>query len=154
MLRFDDEGEVVWPEGMDPTAVHPGEEAEGQDNPFEAYVAQSKEMEQNMAVIAVWEERRSSLAPGYTADINNLRGEMDRMRSAFKDVVYSYAPLLPPGWRVTGDFDKWIKGQACAGFLHGEIQPDAMLMVGGGCTSVADLEMDLDRLFRYVCELT
>ena len=114
MLRFDEAGEVVWPEGLAETAVEPGEEAEGESNPFLAYVSQSNEMEQHMAVIAAWEERRQGHASGYTADISSLRCEMDRMRSAFKDVVYSYAALLPPGWRIMGDYDKWVKGQACA----------------------------------------
>ena len=40
-----------------------------------------------------------------------------------------------------------------AGFLHGEINPDVTLMIGGRVTTVAELEMELDRLFRYVCEL-
>jgi hypothetical protein len=149
VLSFDEKGEVVWPEEVDLT---PGNQEE--DNPFLAYVSQSKKMDQNMAVIAAWEERQHSQEAGYTADIDDLRGEMDKMRSAFKLVVYSYAPLLPPGWRVTGDYDKWLKGQACAGFLHGEINPDASLMIGGRVTTVAELEMELDRLFRYVCELT
>jgi hypothetical protein len=107
-------GEVVWPEGLAETAVEPGEEAEGESNPFLAYVSQSNEMEQHMAVIAAWEERRQGHAPGYTADISSLRCEMDRMRSAFKDVGYSNAALLPPGWRIMGDYNKWVKGQACA----------------------------------------
>jgi len=154
VLRFDEEGAVVWPEGVAETTAAPGEETEGEKNPFQAYVAQSKQMEQNISVLAAWEERRQGHAPGYTADIDILRCEMDKMRSAFKDVVYSYAALLPPGWRVMGDYDKWVKGQACAGFMHGEIQPDVTLMIGGKCTTVAEIEMELDRLFRYVCEVS
>jgi hypothetical protein len=150
VLRFDDQGEVVWPEGV--RIAHDEPAGTRENNPFIDYVSQSKKMEQNMAVIAAWEDRRRSNAPGYTADIDELRGEMDKMRRAFKDVVYSYAPLLPPGWRVTGDYDKWIKGQACAGFLQGEIQPAVRLMIGGRCTTVAELEMELDRLFRYLCD--
>ena len=153
VLSFDDQGEVVWPQGVDPLGSETGDHSP-EGNPFLEYISHSEKMGENMAVIAAWEERRHTNAPGYTADIDHLRGEMDRMRSAFKDVVYSYAPLLPPGWRVTGDYDKWVKGQACAGFLHGEINPDAALMIGGRVTTVAELEMELDRLFRYVCELT
>jgi hypothetical protein len=153
MLSFDKHGEVVWPEGVDFTDGESGDDAR-ESNLFLEYISQSKKMEQNMAVIAAWEERRRSNAPGYTADIDDLRGEMDKMRTAFKDVVYSYAPLLPPGWRVTGDYDQWVKKQACAGFMHGEIQPDITLMIGGRCTTVAELEMELDRLFQYVCAST
>jgi hypothetical protein len=153
VLSFDDRGEVVWPEGVDLTDSEPGDDG-GESNPFLDYISQSKKMDQNLTVIAAWEERRRSNAPGYTADIDDLRGEMDLMRTAFKDVVYSYAPLLPPGWRVTGDYDKWVKRQACAGFMHGEIQPDITLIIGGRCTTVAELEMELDRLFQYVCAST
>jgi hypothetical protein len=153
VLRFNDQGEVIWPEGVNPPYDEPANKSR-RNNPFLDYVSQSKKMDQNMAVIVAWEERHRSNAPGYTADIDELRCEMDKMRSAFKHVVYSYAPLLPPGWRVTGDYDKWIKGQACAGFLHGEIQPAVRLMIGGRCTTVAELELKLDHLFRYVCEMT
>jgi hypothetical protein len=150
-LSFDEKGEVVWPEGV---VLTTSDQEANEDNPFLAYVSQSKKMDQNIAVLAAWEERQHSQEAGYTADIDDLRGEIDKMRTAFKHVVYSYAPLLPPGWRVTGDYDRWLKGQACAGFLHGEINPDASLMIGGRVTTVAELEMELDRLFRYVCEMT
>jgi hypothetical protein len=122
-------------------------------NPFANYVSNSEKIGENMFVIAAWEARQELNAPGYAADINNIRDEMDEMRTAFKDVVCGYAPLLPRGWRVTGDFDKWLKGHACAGFLHGEIRPDVSLMIGGGCSTVAELEMQLDRLFRLVCDM-
>jgi hypothetical protein len=153
-LRFDEKGYVVWPRLrlLKENGRGEGERAAGEHNPFAEYVSQSKNIGENMFVIAAWEARREMNAPGYAADINDMREQMEEMRLAFKDVVYSYAPLLPPGWRVTGDFDKWLKGQACAGFLHGEIQPDASLMIGGCSTSVADLEMKLDALFRFVCQ--
>ena len=123
-------------------------------NPFVDYVSQSEQIGENMFVIAAWEARQEENAWGYTADINDILEQMVEMQIAFEDVVCSYAPLMPPGWRVMADFNKWAKGQACAGFLHGELRPDISLMIGGSCTTVADLEMELDRLFRYVCELT
>ena len=155
-LRFDEEGQVVWPENGEPGVEGDGRDsaAHEESSPFAAYVSQSKNIAENMFVIAAWEARQELNAWGYTADINDVREQMDEMRSAFKDAVYSYAPLLPPGWRVTADYDKWLKGQACAGFLHGEINPDASLMIGGRCSTVAELEIKLDRLFRLVCEMT
>jgi hypothetical protein len=154
-LRFDNDGYIVWPEAnraqqdTDGRDRSPGQEA----NPFAAYIASSKNIDENMFVIAAWEARREAHAWGYTADINNMRDELEEMRTAFKDVVSNYAALLPSGWRVTADFDKWLKGQACAGFLHGEIQPDISLRIGGDCSTVAELEMKLDCLFQMVCRL-
>ena len=132
----------------------PREASEESANPFVEYVSRSEQIEENMFVIAAWEARQELNSWGYTADINDILEQMVEMQIAFEDVVCSYAPLMPPGWRVMADFNKWAKGQACAGFLHGELRPDISLMIGGSCTTVAELEMELDRLFRYVCELT
>lgn len=151
VLRMNEEGKIVWPESQDQDTENAGQEEE---NPFVSYVAQSKKMSDNITVIAAWEARHEANAKGFTADINDMREEMNEMRIAFKDVVYSYSPLLPPGWRVTGDYGAWLKGEACAGFLHGEMRPDTTLMIGGRCSSVAELEIELDRLFRYVSDLT
>ncbi len=138
------------PNGQTP----PEASAEEDAGPFAVYVSQSEEIGENMFIIAAWEARQELNARGYTADINDIREQMAEMQVAFEDVVCSYAPLLPPGWRVMADFNKWVRGQACAGFLHGELRPDISLMIGGNCTTVAELEMELDRLFHYVCELT
>ena len=70
------------------------------------------------------------------------------------DIVYRYAPILPSGWRATGDYDKWLKGKACAGFLHGEKNPDNSLMIGGHCHTVAEIEMELDSPHSYMCALS
>ena len=110
-------------------------------------------IDENINAVAAREEQRESNAWGYTADINDIRDEMKGMTAAFKDVVYSYAVILPPGWRVIADYDKWIAGNACAGFLHGEVQPDISLLIGGDCATVAEIEMELDRLHHYVCNL-
>ena len=116
-----------------------------------AYVSGSAMMDENIAAIAAREARGKAHAWGYTADIADIREELEAQRSAFKHLMSGYAALLPPGWRILADYDKWVKREACAGFLHGEVQPDASLLVGGECSTVADLEMELDRLFNYVC---
>lgn len=43
---------------------------------------------------------------------------------------------------------------ACAGFLHGDMAPDNSLMIGGQCCTVAEIEMELDRLHRFVWDLS
>ena len=144
-LCFDEEGQVVWPE-------NPSDKTS--ENPFYDYVSGSERIEENISFIAAREAQRQKNAWGYTAEMDDIREDLNRMREAFKEVVYRYAPILPPGWRVIGDYDKWLKGQACAGFLHGEINPDNSLMIGGQCRTVAEIEMVLDRLHRYVCDLT
>jgi hypothetical protein len=148
VLRCDAEGHVIWPEIAEEDRPQPALEA---GNPFFDYVAQSERIDENVSFLTAREAQRAAHAWGYTAEMEDIREQMDAMRKAFKEVVYRYAPILPPGWRVTGDYDKWVKGQACAGFLHGEINPDAALMVGGCCRTVAELEMQLDRLHGYVC---
>lgn len=155
VLRFDDQGQVVWPELSSLNENDNGDDglADEDANPFVAYVSQSQMIDENMTAITAREAQRESNAWGYTADINDIRDEMNGMRLAFKDVVYNYAPILPPGWRVIADYDKWLEGKACAGFLHGEVQPDISLLIGGNCTTVAEIEMELDRLHHYVSNL-
>jgi hypothetical protein len=153
VLRFDDDGEILWPDvrtiDEDTSRTEPGTDS----NPFLAYVSQSQQIEENIAAITAREAQRESNTRGYTADIGDIHDELNRIRIAFKDVVYSYAPILPPGWRVIADFDKWVAGKACAGFLHGEVQTDISLLIGGDCTTVAEIEMKLDRLVHYVHDL-
>jgi len=131
-----------------------GEDIQNMGNLFLDYVSQSTRIKENISAIAAKEERRLANAWGYTAEIADIREQMMSMRNAFKEIVNSYAPLLPKGWRVIADYDKWVAGRACAGFLHGEIQPDITLMIGGRCSTVADLELELDRLFRYVNDIS
>lgn len=154
-LRFDENGRILWPRLrlLDGNANGRSQPPVESQNPFADYISSSETIAENMFVIAAWEARRQFNAPGYTADINDFRDELDELRSAFKDVVTSYASLLPPGWRVIGDFDRWLKGQACAGFRHGELPPDTDLMVGGRCSTVSELEIKLDRLFNFVCAM-
>lgn len=148
-LHFDAQGQVAWPQEASPAAAVI--EAGNADDLFAEYVSGSAMMDENIAAIAAREARGKTHAWGYTADIGDIREELEAQRGAFKHLLSGYAPLLPPGWRIIGDYDKWVKGQACAGFLHGDMQPDASLLIGGGCSTVADLEMGLDRLFNYVC---
>ena len=150
-LRFDDHGRVLWPAQIPLAEAETLESGQApQGNPFLEYVAGSAAMAENIRAIAMREEQRADAANGYAADIADIRDLMQEQRIAFKRLVNGYAPLLPPGWRVMADYSKWVEGNACAGFLHGEIQPDASLMIGGGCRTVAELEVELDRLFRYV----
>ncbi len=155
VLRFDDEGQVVWPELANLNEDDNGDDglAHEDANPFVAYISQSQMIDENISAIDAREEQRESNAWGYTADINDIRDEMKGMTSTLKAVVYRYAPILPPGWRVIADYDKWLAGKACAGFLHGEVQPDISLLIGGGCTTVAEIEMELDRLHHFVCNM-
>lgn len=156
VLRSGDDGQVIWPGAAN---IEENDELSGnspltESNPFVTYISQSRMINENITAIIAKEARRESNAWGYSADINGIRDEMKAMTIAFKDIVYSYAPILPPGWRVIADYDKWVAGQACAGFLHGEVQPDISLLIGGGCATVTEIEMELDRLHRYVCSLT
>lgn len=147
-VRRDAQGHIVGPQELpDPEPVAGSGAA---DNPFLAYVSGSATMEENIAAIAAREAKRETQAWGYTADIEDLREEMAAQRAAFKQVIAGYAPLLPPGWRVTADYDKWVQGKACAGFVHGEMAPDTSLLIGGACRTVAALEIEMDSLFRYV----
>ena len=150
-LNFDNQGQVAWPPEAF-AAENTG--AAGQGDPFQSYIEASPRISENIEAIAAREAKRQANVWAYTADIDELREQLDALRDAFKDTVYQYGALLPPGWRVTGDFDQWIKGRACAGFLHGEINPDHSLMVGGRCTTLAELEMALDRLHHFVCEMS
>jgi hypothetical protein len=154
VLRRDEWGHIIWPQEApaQESVAGQGTPAVAAENPFLAYVSESAAMEENIAAIAAREAKRETHAWGYTVDIDDLRDEMAAQRDAFKHVVTSYAPLLPPGWRITADYDKWIQGKACAGFLHGEVSPDISLLIGGECRTVVALEMELDRLFRYICQ--
>jgi hypothetical protein len=150
-LRYDDEGQVQWPENEDIRNEKP---AETTGNPFADYISQSKRIEENITFLIAREAQQVGNEWGYKADLDDIREDINAMRSAFKNVVYRYASILPPGWRVTGDYDKWLKGQACAGFLHGDMHPDNSLLIGGLCHTVAEIEMELDRLHSYVFDLS
>lgn len=154
VLRRDAWGHIDWPqEAPVPESVaSQGTPVVAAENPFLAYVSESATMEENIAAIAAREAKREAQTWGYTADIEDLRDEMAAQRAAFKQVIAGYAPLLPPGWRILADYDKWVQGRACAGFLHGGINPDISLLIGGESRTVAALEMELDRLFQYVCQ--
>lgn len=153
-LRRDARGQIIWPQEAAAEEPVPVEAAplEQEANPFLAYVTGSAAMGEAMAAIAAREAKREVHAWGYTANIEALRDEMAAQQAAFKHVVAGYAPLLPPGWRITADYDKWLQGKACAGFLHGEVAPDISLLIGGECRTVAALELEMDRLFRYVVQ--
>lgn len=153
-LRIGENGEIAWLEGglLESAGPESAEDAPGGSDPFRSYVAGSKGIEENVAAIEAREAKRAANVWGYAADIDDIRDDLERVGSAFKDVVYGYAPLLPPGWRVIADFDKWVMGKACAGFVHGDMSPDKSLLIGGDCSTVADLAMRLDKLFLYVCE--
>lgn len=119
-------------------------------NPFEDYVDGSGAIQNGLAAIRARESRREANAGSYMASMADLRDTMGAIENAFKDVVYGYSAILPDGWRAHGDFEKWVAGKACAGFVHGGMNPDAELLIGGRCDTVRELEVELDRLFRYL----
>lgn len=119
-------------------------------NPFTEYVEHSRMIADNINAIAIREQLKEKNAWGYTADMDNLKDDMQAMRTAFKDIVYRFSAALPAGWRVIGDFDKWLKGEACAGFVHGGMRPDQKLMIGGGCQTVLAIEHELEKLHQFV----
>lgn len=120
---------------------------------FENYVETSHSIQDNIAAITAKEQRQEKNCEAYRADMDNIRGDMEQMRIAFKDVVYRFAAILPPGWRVLGNFDDWVVGKACAGFAYGGIQPERKLMIGGQCKTVLGLELELERLQKFVWEM-
>lgn len=122
-------------------------------NVFENYVEHSESIQDNVAAIAAKEQRRQENAGSYGADIDMIRDELSLMRVAFKDVVYRFSRTLPAGWRVLGNFDDWVAGKACAGFAHGDMQPDAKLMIGGQCKTVLGIELELERLHQLVWQM-
>lgn len=119
-------------------------------NPFEEFVGNSNPIQDGLAAMDARHEKRENNAASYLANIDDLRDQMKAMELAFKDVVFKYAAILPEGWRVTGDFEKWLAGKACAGFVHGALNPSAELMIGGDCETVGDLELALDQLYNFV----
>lgn len=119
-------------------------------NVFEEFVDGSDPIQDNLAAIRARQIQREQNSVSYVAQIEQLREEMMAMEAAFKDVVYKYTAILPDGWRVTGDFDKWVAGKACVGFVRGAMNPTDELMVGGNCDTVADIEMTLDRLYHFL----
>jgi hypothetical protein len=119
-------------------------------NPFEEYVDDSGAIQDGLAAMRARQSRREANAESYTVSMADLRETMQAIENAFKDVVYGYSAILPAGWRVHGDFEKWIAGKACAGFVHGGMSPDAELMIGGESDTVRGLEIELDRLYRFL----
>ncbi len=119
-------------------------------NPFEEFVEGSNPIQDGLAAIQARESRREDNAQSYVASIEDLKEEMKAMEVAFRDIVYSYSALLPDGWRATGDFDKWLAGKACAGFVQGGMKPSSKLMIGGGCETVREIELELERLYAYL----
>ncbi|MCA9898973.1 MAG: hypothetical protein H6654_01555 [Ardenticatenaceae bacterium] len=119
-------------------------------NLFNEYVENSQMIQENLDAIAAREKQRQQNQWGYTADMDNLKDDLQTMQTAFKDIVYRFATTLPSGWRVIGDFNKWLKGEACAGFVHGGMQPDQKLMIGGQCKTALAIEHELERLHQFV----
>ncbi|HSG18478.1 MAG TPA: hypothetical protein VLE70_19450 [Anaerolineae bacterium] len=119
-------------------------------NPFEDYVDGSGAIQDGLAAMRAREDRRAANAESYTASMADVRETMQAIENAFKDVVYGYSAILPDGWRAHGDFEKWVARKACAGFVHGGMNPDAELMIGGECDTVRGLEIELDRLYKFL----
>ncbi|MBE2222347.1 MAG: hypothetical protein IAF02_12440 [Anaerolineae bacterium] len=120
---------------------------------FGNYIETSNSIQDNIAAITAKEQRRDKNAEAYSADMDNIRGELEQMRAAFKDVVYRFAAILPQGWRVLGNFDDWVASKACADFAHGELQPDSKLMIGGQCKTILGLKLELEKLQKFIWEL-
>ena len=119
-------------------------------NPFEEYVDGSGSIQDGLAAMRARQRGREANAESYTASMADLQETMQAIEKAFKDVVYGYSAILPAGWRAHGDFERWVAGKSCAGFVHGGMSPDAELMIGGDCDTVRGLEVELDRLYKFL----
>ena len=115
-------------------------------NPFEDYVDGSGAIQDGLAAMRAREDHGLD----FVASMADVRETMQAIENAFKDVVYGYSAILPDGWRAHGDFEKWVARKACAGFVHGGMNPDAELMIGGECDTVRGLEIELDRLYKFL----
>ncbi len=123
-------------------------------NPFEEFVEGSDPIQDGLSAIKAKENKRTENASSYVASMDNLREQMKAMEEAFKDVIYGYSAILPSGWRAIGDFEEWVAGKACAGFVRGGLNPTDKLMLGGSCETVKELEVELERLYTYLVNLS
>jgi hypothetical protein len=123
-------------------------------NPFEEFVEGSNPIHDGLSAIVAKENKRTENASSYIASMDSLREEMKAMEEAFKDVVYGYSAILPSGWRAIGDFDEWVAGKACAGFVRGGLNPTDKLMIGGNSETVKEIELELERLYAYLVKFS